>query len=245
MVFQDPFSSLHPRHTVGATLSEPLRIHDLVSRIEARESVRRLLVSVGLDPQCETRYPHELSGGQRQRVCIARALALNPSFIVADEPLSALDVSVQAQIVRLLQQLRQTANSSLLFVSHDLAVVRYLSDRIGVMYRGRIVETATTEELFAAPAHPYTVALMSSVPGLSSPRPQAAVQTNSNGTDPARASQGCRFADRCWLRKALGSPANCLDSDPALRTVDNSGHSSACHHAEEMPRHLEPAHPQL
>ena len=164
IIFQDPFASLNPRRTVYDTVSEPLVIHNLASGSSMRDAVVDILGSVGLAPEVMNRYPHEFSGGQRQRICIARALAVSPELIVADEPLSALDVSIQAQILNLLQELKEKTGISFLFISHDLRVVKYFSDAVGVMYLGKIVEYANTDELFDRPLHPYTEVLLASVP---------------------------------------------------------------------------------
>ncbi len=164
MIFQDPYASLNPRMTVGSIVSEPLRIHNIMKGQQLREYVEQLLVRVGLNPYYINRYPHEFSGGQRQRIGIARALALNPSFIVADEPISALDVSIQAQVVNLMRELQREFNLTYLFIAHDLSMIRFLCDRVAVMYKGKIVEMAPTDELYDNPLHPYTKVLLSAVP---------------------------------------------------------------------------------
>jgi len=223
IVFQDPYSALDPRQTIGDALAEPLAIHGVGGDARARRTrVDELLTTVGLSPQHARRYPHEFSGGQRQRVGIARALALQPQFIVADEPVSALDVSIQAQILALLRDLRARLGLTLLFVSHDLAVVRYLSDRVAVMYLGRIVEIATAASLYRQPQHPYTRALLASVPartpGASSHR---AVLTG-DLPSPLSPPSGCAFRTRC----PHAIPA-CAETVPQLREVV-PGHAKAC-----------------
>ncbi len=202
IIFQDPFASLNPRRTIYDTLSEPLIIHKLVPRNLRRDAVVNVLGSVGLSTDILNRYPHEFSGGQRQRICIARALAVSPEMIVADEPLSALDVSIQAQILNLLQELKEKTKISFLFISHDLGVVKYFSDAIGVMYLGKIVEYAKTEELFQRPLHPYTEALLSCVPevrvGEGEPRRRAVLK--GDVPCPVNIPAGCPFHPRCPQR---------------------------------------------
>ncbi len=199
IVFQDPFASLNPRKTVLDTLSEPLKIHRIVGKKDMRDACMGLLKKVGLDPDVMNRYPHEFSGGQRQRICIARALAVNPKLIVADEPLSALDVSIQAQILNLLQGLRKETKIAFLFISHDLKVVHYFSDTVGVMYLGKIVEYARTEDLFREPLHPYTVILLSSAPRIG---PAATTRSITEGEVPSPVDipPGCPFHPRCPRR---------------------------------------------
>jgi oligopeptide/dipeptide ABC transporter ATP-binding protein len=236
MIFQDPYASLNPRMTVGATLSEPLEIHALArTRAERDARVAELLARVGLRPDAARRYPHEFSGGQRQRIGIARALAVQPRFIVADEPISALDVSIQAQIVNLLLRLQNRLGLTYLFIAHDLSVVRHISDRIAVMYLGRIVEVAPSAELNRTPLHPYSVALLSAVP-----IPDPVVESRrrriilkGDVPSPVAPPPGCRFHTRCWLRERLGNPERCETDDPSLREL-SVGHAVACHFAEQV-----------
>jgi oligopeptide transport system ATP-binding protein len=235
LIFQDPYSSLNPRMTVGGIVGEPLDIYRVGSRSDRHDRVRELLTVVGLNPAVANRYPHEFSGGQRQRIGIARALALNPDLIVADEPISALDVSIQAQILNLLERLQDQFTLTYLFIAHDLSVVLHISDRIAVMYLGRIVELAGSQDLERKPLHPYTVALLSAIPV-----PDPEVESGRRriilkGEIPSAANppRGCHFHTRCWLRERLGNPARCVEEDPALRRVA-TGHEVACHFAEEL-----------
>ncbi len=235
MIFQDPYSSLNPRMTVGGIVGEPLGIHGLGTTAERRERVAELLDVVGLNPNFLNRYPHEFSGGQRQRIGVARALAVNPELIVADEPISALDVSIQAQIINLLGRLQDQFELTYVFIAHDLSVVRHVSDRIAVMYLGRIVETAPSVELYARPLHPYSVALLSAVP-IPDPEVESRrrrIILTGDVPSPVNPPSGCRFHTRCWLRERLGNPERCTVEDPALRDLA-TGHAVACHFAEEV-----------
>jgi peptide/nickel transport system ATP-binding protein len=231
MVFQDPYASLNPRHSVGRIIGEPLRTHGLASRREAGARVRDLLKIVGLPTDAVGRYPHEFSGGQRQRIGLARALALNPDFIVADEPVSALDVSIQAQIINLFEQLQEEFDLTYLFIAHDLAVVRHISDRIAVMYLGWIVEVSTAAELYENPLHPYTISLLSAVP-IPDPvveKQREAILLAGDLPSPANPPPACRFHTRC----PFVQPTRCRDEVPPLRTLSD-GHDVACHWAEEI-----------
>ena len=234
MVFQDPYASLDPRMTVGKSIAEPLEIHRLGSRADRTSKVGRLLETVGLHPTHADRYPHELSGGQRQRVGVARALSLDPDLVVADEPVSALDVSIQAQIVNLLQELQRELGLTSILIAHDLAVVRHVSDAIAVMYLGRIVEWSRAADLYREPRHPYTVALLSAVP-IPDPVVEATrerIVLRGDIPSPAAPPSGCPFHTRCWLREQLGNPEACSSEVPPLRSM-RSGHLVACHFAEE------------
>jgi peptide/nickel transport system ATP-binding protein len=231
MVFQDPYASLNPRHSIGRIVGEPLRAHRLASGREADARVRELLSIVGLPPDAISRYPHEFSGGQRQRIGVARALAVNPDFIVADEPVSALDVSIQAQILNLLESLQDDFDLTYLFIAHDLAVVRHISDRIAVMYLGTIVEVSPADALYTSPLHPYTIALLSAVP-IPDPvveREREAILLPGDVPSPAAPPPACRFHTRC----PFVQPTRCRDDVPPLREVE-PGHSVACHWAEEI-----------
>jgi oligopeptide/dipeptide ABC transporter ATP-binding protein len=235
MIFQDPYASLDPRMTAGGIVGEPLDIHGAGASGERRERVRELLTTVGLSPDYVDRYPHEFSGGQRQRIGVARALALNPDLIVADEPISALDVSIQAQIINLLEKLQGQFGLTYLFIAHDLSVVRHISDRIAVMYLGRIVELAGSRELNRQPLHPYSVALLSAIP-IPDPVVEARrrrIILKGDVPSPAAPPSGCRFHTRCWLRERLANPDRCTTEEPELRTLA-TGHEVACHFAEEV-----------
>ena len=221
MVFQDPFGSLNPRQTVGTLLGTPLKVHGRGNRVERRRRVRDMLDAVGLGEAAADRYPHEFSGGQRQRIGIARALVLEPELVVCDEPVSALDLSIQAQILNLLVDLKRQLGLSYLFISHDLSVVRYFADRVLVMYLGRIVESADHASLWREPRHPYTRALLAAVPRPDPERKREAVAMR--GELNAAAEGGCRFRARCPL-----AVARCGEEEPALRMVA-TGHQAACH----------------
>jgi oligopeptide/dipeptide ABC transporter ATP-binding protein len=231
MVFQDPFASLNPRFTIGSLIAEPMHIYNIGSSSEIREKTAELLSVVGLRPEYINRYPHEFSGGQRQRIAVARALSINPEFIVLDEPVSALDVSVRAQVLNLLQRLQNQFNLTYLFVSHDLSVVRHVADRIAVMYLGRIVELADRDELYAAPKHPYTQALLSSIP---IPDPQIEkrrhrIILSGDLPSPINIPSGCRFHTRCPMAQQI-----CREVDPVFERKEGREHYAACHFSEEV-----------
>jgi len=235
MIFQDPYASLNPRMTIGSMLAEPLRVHRIASGSQAAKRAQQLVEIVGLPRNAINRYPHEFSGGQRQRAGIARALAVQPEFIAADEAVSALDVSIQAQIINLLADLQREFNLTYLFIAHDLSVVRHISDRIAVMYLGEVVELSPSRQLYDRPLHPYTVALVSAVP-----IPDPKVETvrkrmilRGDVPSPANPPSGCRFHTRCWLRRELGDPERCVTETPELRQMA-PGHGVACHFAEEL-----------
>ncbi|UWQ45856.1 MULTISPECIES: ABC transporter ATP-binding protein [Leisingera] len=234
MVFQDPYSSLHPRKTIGTTLSEPFLIQGTVSRDKLQSRVQSLLQRVGLSPDHAARYPQHFSGGQRQRIAIARAIANDPPVIIADEPVSALDVSVQAQILNLLDDLRTEQNMAMLFISHDLSVVRHLCQRVAVMYLGRIVEIGAAKEMTAGPAHPYTTALLSAAPRVKARNRAQAAPIVLSGDVPSHAAipSGCPFHTRCWLYEQKGCPARCRTETPRLETLP-SGRQSACFFPKE------------
>ncbi|MCA9994280.1 MAG: ABC transporter ATP-binding protein [Anaerolineales bacterium] len=235
MIFQDPYASLNPRMTVGDIVGEPLGIHGLSKGAEREQRVDELLNMVGMNSYFASRYPHEFSGGQRQRIGIARALATNPSFLVADEPVSALDVSIQAQVVNLLDDLKQELGLTYLFIAHDLSMVRYISDRVAVMYLGRMVELADRDTLFDKPLHPYTQALLSAIP-IPDPVREAQrqpIELKGEPPSPANPPAGCRFHPRCAYATQL-----CKDADPEWREMGAktavSPHWVACHHAEQF-----------
>jgi len=235
MIFQDPYASLNPRMNVSAIIAEPMDIHGVGTKRERRERGRELLATVGLNPDFADRYPHEFSGGQRQRIGVARALALNPDLVVADEPISALDVSIQAQIINLLERLQGEFGLTYLFVAHDLSVVAHISDRIAVMYLGRIVELTSSRELNRHPLHPYTVALLSAIP-IPDPVVEARrrrIILRGDVPSPVNPPSGCRFHTRCWLRERLGNPESCVTIDPPLTEVA-PGHEVACHFADQV-----------
>jgi oligopeptide transport system ATP-binding protein len=230
MIFQDPFASLDPRMTVGDIIQEPLDNFHIADRRERDKRVQELLRLVGLNPNFNNRYPHEFSGGQRQRIGIARALAVNPSFIVCDEPVSALDVSIQAQIINLLQDLQREFRLTYLFIAHDLAVVRHLSDRIAVMYLGKVVEVADRVDIYDRPQHPYTKALLSSIPvpdpGVE--RRRAPITLKGEIPSPVNPPSGCRFHPRCPIARA---PGICSEQEPLLESHGARDQVAACHFA--------------
>lgn len=223
VIFQDPYSSLNPRMRVGSIVAEPLVIHRAGTRQERAERTAELLTMVGLDPHVGSRYPHEFSGGQRQRIGIARALALNPRFIVADEPVSSLDVSIQAQILNLLVDLQEKLNLSYLFIAHDLRIVEHISDRVAVMYLGKLVELAPTAELYRSPQHPYTQALLASVPEPDPQKAKTATLVQGDPPTPLDPPSGCRFHPRCPV-----AVERCRSEEPPLVDV-GGGHLTACH----------------
>ncbi|MEV0736523.1 dipeptide ABC transporter ATP-binding protein [Streptomyces sp. NPDC050549] len=231
MIFQDPYSSLNPRHTIGTIVGAPFKLQGVEPEGGIKKEVQRLLEVVGLNPEHYNRYPHEFSGGQRQRIGIARALALNPKLVVADEPVSALDVSIQAQVVNLLDDLQQELGLTYVIIAHDLSVVRHVSDRIAVMYLGKIVELADRELLYKAPMHPYTKALMSAVP-IPDPRRKNAksdrILLQGDVPSPISPPSGCRFHTRCWKATQI-----CTTTEPPLLQL-KPGQQVACHHPENF-----------
>jgi len=231
MIFQDPFASLNPRFTIGSLIAEPMHIYHVAPRDEIRERTLELLKVVGLRPEYIDRYPHEFSGGQRQRIAVARALSINPEFVIADEPVSALDVSIRAQVLNLLQRLQRQFNLTYLFVSHDLSVVRHVADRIAVMYLGKIVELADRDELYQSPRHPYTKALLSAIP---IPDPQVEKRRQriilaGDLPSPINIPRGCRFHTRCPMAQEI-----CREVEPTFERKEGHEHFAACHFSEQV-----------
>lgn len=225
IIFQDPFASLDPRKTIGETIGRPLTIHNIVPKRERFDRVLELMERVGLDPRWVNRYPHELDGGRRQRVGIARALSVNPKYIVCDEPVSALDVSIQAQVLNLMEDLQEEMGLTYLFISHDLSVVKHISDRIVVMYLGKVVEVAEADELFLNPKHPYTRALLSAIPEPTLHRKREKIILKGDVPSPKNPPTGCRFHTRCPIATDY-----CRTNEPKLENVN--GHEVACHFAK-------------
>lgn len=228
MIFQDPFESLNSRHTIGKILAEPFVIHKVGTPEERQQRVRRLLERVGLDPAAANRFPHEFSGGQRQRIGIARAIALEPKLIVCDEAVSALDVSVQSQVINLLLDLQREMNLALIFIAHDLAVVKHISDRVAVMYLGEIVETENAERIYAAPKHPYTQALLSAIPNPDPTASRDRVILSGDVPSPITPPTGCRFHTRCAHASSV-----CINQKPSREHITD-GASVACHHWKQI-----------
>jgi peptide/nickel transport system ATP-binding protein/oligopeptide transport system ATP-binding protein len=237
IIFQDPYASLDPRSPIGDSIADGLRIHGVAPK-ERERQVKEIMDKVGLAPYQARRYPHEFSGGQRQRIGIARALVLKPDLIVCDEPVSALDVSIQAQVLNLLKELQQEMKLTLVFIAHNMGVVEHISDRVAVMYLGRIVELTERQTIYRDPRHPYTQALMSAIP---LPNPEVRrkrIILRGDVPSPVNIPEGCRFNPRCWLFDRLGGPEDCQTVDPELREIDLD-HRVACHYSERSREMLE------
>jgi peptide/nickel transport system ATP-binding protein/oligopeptide transport system ATP-binding protein len=235
IIFQDPFASLDPRTPIGASIGDGLRIHGMGTPAERRDKVAKIMELVGLQPYHARRYPHEFSGGQRQRIGIARALVLEPDLVVCDEPVSALDVSIQAQVLNLLRSLQRELGLTYVFIAHNMGVVEHISDRVAVMYLGGMAEIAGARDIYRLPLHPYTIALLSAVP-VADPAGRdrrRRIILLGDVPSPVNPPSGCRFHTRCWLRKQLGNPERCATERPAVRDV-KPGHGVACHFAEQL-----------
>ncbi|MFD1360747.1 ABC transporter ATP-binding protein [Lentibacillus salinarum] len=228
IIFQDPYASLNPRKTIEKTITEPMKVFN-VPKAERQEKLERLLNVVGLSPQHKYRYPHEFSGGQRQRIGIARALALDPELVICDEPVSALDVSIQAQVVNLMEDLQAEFNLTYIFIAHDLSVVHHISDRVAVMYLGEIVETGDVQEVYENPQHPYTQALLSAVPEANPHREKERIILTGDLPSPANPPTGCKFHTRCPIAEDI-----CRTEVPRYRQVSENGQIAACHFAKEV-----------
>jgi peptide/nickel transport system ATP-binding protein len=235
IIFQDPFASLDPRQQIGASIAEGLRVHGLGNASERRTRTLRIMELVGLQPYHARRYPHEFSGGQRQRIGIARALILEPDLLVCDEPVSALDVSIQAQVLNLLRSLQHELGLTYLFIAHNMGVVEHISDRVAVMYLGSMVEVSESRDIYRLPLHPYTIALLSAVPPATPRRREHRRRIILLGDvpSPVNPPSGCRFHTRCWLRSQLQNPERCVTDRPELRMLRDQ-HEVACHFAEEL-----------
>jgi oligopeptide/dipeptide ABC transporter ATP-binding protein len=243
MIFQDPYSSLNPRHTVGTIVGAPLRLQKVKTEKGIKTAVRELLELVGLNPEHYNRYPHEFSGGQRQRIGIARTLALRPRLIIADEPVSALDVSIKAQVIKLLEDLQDELGLTYVIIAHDLSVVRHISDRVAVMYLGKLVELASSDQLYATPRHPYTVALLSAVPVPEPARAESGkrerrqrIRLAGDLPSPLNPPPACRFHTRCWKAQEI-----CRTHEPPLAEIA-PGHHAACHFPEHTPDQIAAGH---
>jgi oligopeptide/dipeptide ABC transporter ATP-binding protein len=240
IIFQDPYSSLDPRSSVGDSIADGLRIHGIGNSRERQQMLRDVMDKVGLAPYLAARFPHEFSGGQRQRIGIARALVVKPDLVVCDEPVSALDVSIQAQVLNLLKEIQAEMSLTLVFIAHNMGVVEHISDRVAVMYLGRIVELTDRQTMYRDPRHPYTQALMSAIPIPDPEIRRKRIILRGDVPSPVNIPPGCRFHPRCWLYERLGEPEECRTDDPELRDVVHD-HRVACHYAEQSTEQLEAA----